>query len=731
MTGRFLALLTALLLAALPAAAQQLPRIAAVFPAGAGVGQSVEVALRGANLGAARQLLVLGPPGVSATLMAGSGPADASARPVFQARCTSCHEPRSPENRTLSPEQWARTVDRMIQQRGADIPAPDRDRIVGYLQALARAGVVTARVQVARDAAPGTREVRLVTDHGVSAGFSFEVGALPEIAAAGDVQKATLPVVVNGALTLPGQQDRIVFDARRGERLNFNLKGYRLNAQSAAYFNPALLLEDAKGQVVAKSLGRFGLDPLIAWTCPQDGTYTLVVRDLLWKGNPASVYRLVAGAVPAESVLSPLVARPGSLLEATLAGEDGVGLSLKVRVPGDLTGVTRVPTPLGDTPLLVRDLPDGGAPVPSVALAQAVTLPAAFSGRIAAPATQIDRFRVRALAASGIEVYAQRLGSALRPKVTVRDAKGAVVAERTTTGESDLVLGDAFRTPGEYVVEVSASGDGAGAYCWESTAGMRPDFALTATPDGVNLAPGHRGALLVRVTRREGVSGPIVVGVRDAPPWLQVDPGVIPPDDDKAVLVVTVADDAPPGGGTLAIEGTAQVPDEIDPKQKRPITRRARPVELYRGMNNSVLSVERLAGYVGVSADPAPFSLLVDDPEPVVLKPGEEATVRVKVLRERGFGGTVVVSLQGLPPGIAPQPFAVAVDRGMAEAVFTLKATAGARFLTTRPEKDLPPMRFVFVGTTGGLDAVAPYQASRPVPIRGPITKVDLEKPAP
>ncbi len=728
----FLKILTAgatALLVAGSVRAQSLPRIASVFPAGASVGQTVEVSMRGSNLSAGRQLLVLGAPGVKAQLLTGGTAPDASARPVFQARCTTCHEARSADNRTLAPEQWAQVVDRMINLRGADIPKVDRDKIVDWLSAVARAGVVSARITVAGDAAPGTREVRLVTERGVSAGFSFEVGTLPEVAASGDNAKVSLPVVLNGTLGRPGQQDRIPFDARKGQKINFNLKGYRLNELSWSYFNPTLSVEDSKGKVLGKSLGRKGLDPVLEWTAPADGTFTLVVRDLLWKGNPASVYRLVAGAVPVDSVLSPLVARPGTVVDAQLTGENGARMPVKVRTPRDVSGVARVPTPLGDSPVLVRDLPDGGGPVPVVELAQTVTLPAAFSGRIAEPGKQTDKFRIRALAPCGLELYAHRLGSSLRPVVTIRNTKGDVVNTREMRDDNDLVIGDAFREAGEFVVEVSAAeGSGAGAYAWEATAGKVVDFTLTATPDGVNLAPGQRGALVVRATRRENIPGPIRVEIPDAPPWLTVEPGIIPPDDDKTVLLVTVNDKAPVGGATLSIQGTTEVPDTIDPRVKVPLVRRARPIELYRGNNLNVRQVERLSSYVGVTAEVPPFALVLDNPQPVVLKAGEEVEVRVAVHRAPGFGGDILVQLMGLPPGVRAQPFQVGVGGGQREAVFKLIGDRGARYLIERPSTELPPARFVFVGTTGGADSLAPYQSSLSVPISGPRSKVDLEK---
>jgi hypothetical protein len=139
------------------ALAQQLPKIAAVYPAGAKTGSTVEVALRGANLSAAKELLVLGAPGVTAKLQKGGVAPDQSARGIVNARCSTCHEVRSPDNRVLSIDSWAQTVDRMIKLRGADIPKADRDRIVDFLQASARAGVVTAKFEIAKNAPAGTR----------------------------------------------------------------------------------------------------------------------------------------------------------------------------------------------------------------------------------------------------------------------------------------------------------------------------------------------------------------------------------------------------------------------------------------------------------------------------------------------------------------------------------------------------------------------------------------------
>jgi hypothetical protein len=703
-----LLLLMTVLTAALPAVAQQGPRITALFPAGAKAGETVEVSVRGGNLIGAKKLMVMGAGGVTAELVGGQVAVDEKVRPLFQNKCTSCHEARSPANRSMTADQWASTVDRMINARGADIPKDDRDKIVGYLQALAKAGQVTAKITVAKDAAPGLREVRLLTDKGASTAWSFEVSGLPEIAAAEpnstiqQAQKVTLPVVVNGAITQSAEKDYFAFEAKKGQRFAFNLKGFRLNEQSQSFFNPVLYLYDAKGKEVGKNLGRFGLDPDLEWTAPEDGTYNLLVRDLLWRGSPSSIYRLSMGPLSMDGILTPSAARPGASVSARLMASDGGTSSssapFTLLVPANAQGVTMISTPMGEMPMLIRDLPDGGEP--NGATGTPVALPALFKGRIAASG-QVDTFRVKlAQGNAGLELYARRLGSALKAKVTVKNAKGVVVANQEATGDDDdISIPRAFPAPGEYTVEVaSADGEGGGAqpYCWEALGGA-PDFALTAQPDAINLAPGQTQSIVVRVTRRENLKSPITLTLQNLPPGVTASSAVVPPDDEKAIIAVTAAADATIQGAVIAVEGRADGTDGA------PLMRRARPLEVYN-VNNNARTMGRSSQVVAVANTPPAFTLaLKDTGETLTMTPNQETQLTVIVNRLDGFKGEITLGIQGLPPGITAPNF-VRVQGNQSVATITLRANGEARILdpTKRPMPNLPPVRIVVAGYLGG-----------------------------
>ena len=684
---------------ALPALAQT-PTISALFPAGAKAGETVEVSVRGGNLAGAKRIVVIGPEGVTAELNLADVQVDESSKPLFQQKCQQCHEVRSPANRTLTPEQWAATVDRMINQRSAPINKEERDKIVVYLQSSARAGQVTAKIQVAPNAVPGKREIRLMTDKGASTAWPFEVSTLPEATAQepnsepAQPQKVTLPVLVNGTIAKDADRDYFAFDAKKGQHLTFNLKGFRLNEQSQTFFNPVLYLYDAGGKVLAKSHGYFDFDPVIDWTAPADGTYTLLVRDLLWNGSPASVYRLAMGELPYDTALSPPGGRPGASVSVTTMGALGGGQAVAVQLPMGADGITMVPTPAGEAPFLVRDLPDGGGPLgPNGA---AVPLPALFRGKIT-QARQADVFRVLVKnGGTGLQLYARRLRSPLQARLRILDAKNNEKRVVVADGARDIVLNDAFPAPGEYLVEVSDADNKYGpnfVYCLEALDGQ-PDFSLEASPDNISIGPGGTRALLVRATRRHRVSGPITLTIPNLPPGVTATPAVIPPDDDKAIILLSAAPGAASDLRVAAVDGALTL------EGGGGIVRRAQPMEIY-DMNNQPRLMARSSFVVAVAAEPPPFTVTLDT-STLTLSPNQEADVKVTIQRREGFKGDVSLSVPAAPPGIEVRNLRN-IPPQESEAILRIRANGGARFLSERPLKDLPPMWFAITGSGGGV----------------------------
>ena len=672
----------------------QTPRLGSLFPAGARQGQTVEVQVNGGSLVGVRQVIIHGGPGVRGELVGGTVEVDASARPIFEKQCTTCHEARSPANRTLGAEQWAATVDRMIKVRGADIKTDDRDKIVAYLQSLARAGKLSVKFFVDKDAPIGMREVRLVSGSGISTPFNFEIGDLPEMPATTPNAKpeeaptVTFPLLINGTIAQSGQRDYFRFEAKKGDRRVFNLKGYRLNPLSNQFFNPALYLYDAKGKQLAKSLGRFALDPLIDWTCPEEGTYSILVRDLLWKGNPASIYRLSMGELGYEASLSPLFARPGASFTGTmLTPLQPFPVPFSFDVPKEAAGVTIITTPMGDVSLLVRDVPAGGPPVRGLMEDSVTTaLPAIFQGEITTE-TQKDVFKVNTDTAQSLEFYATRLGSNLRPTIVIKNQKGEKIRTVTAETSDDISMNNAFPSPGNYIVEVSGSEGTKGAYCWEAT-GAQADFALMVSPDTINLPRNSRVALLVRATKRQNLKVPIALRIDGLPKGVLVDAMSIPTDDDKAVLVLNTNENALPSGSMISVEGYSGGQ-----------MRRAQPYEIYR-VNNQPRLMARRSQALAIVSSPHPFKLTA--PENITTYTNE-VKIKVAIERRPEFNGPVVLQVLGLPPGVRA-PERIPIPAGADEATVTLKVDANAPFKDPKRLETQTHPQFVIVGMGGTID---------------------------
>lgn len=672
------AAISALAAALLPlaCAAQALPRLGALYPAGGQAGTTLEVAIQGGGLNGATELLVDGP-GLTARIRPSTGRGDAADKKRFEASCAQCHELRGPAQLARTPEQWSQTVDRMIRQHSAPIEDADRTAIVRYLQAEARAAAgLSAEIAIAADAPPGARWVRVVAADGTSTALPFQVGGLPELLETepnNDLAGATalkLPAVVNGRIA-PSDSDHFRFQAAQGERLTFECVGSRLNEATQEGFFPVLTLFDSTGKELAQNHGYFGLDPLLDWTCPATGEYTVAVRDMLYRGSPASVYRLICGALPYNSVIYPPGAQLGSEPIITLLGENLASTPRRITVPEAWRyGLRLLQFGQGSFPFVVGEHPD----VLEVGSGQqsAVTLPAAISGRISNPG-EVDSFIFDiGPAQTGLwsfELYSGRVNSRLIPRVSIRDERGRVLA--ALQDQPDGLLDYTFARPGRYRLDV-ADGRGAGGpthiYRVEAAPG-KPGFSLTAAPDTPIVGPG--GSVLVQVTlgRFTGLAGPVTVEAVDLPPGVVSSTAALDPGRRTGFLVLTAAPDAKPGLFSKArVVGRAEGP-------AGPVVADAVPLEYYRIQNQA--RTRQRESFV-VSVGPAP-------PWRVRLEAGSAAlssrgSLTLKLTVERGSEKRdLSFALAGLPPGVEG-PRNIVLRGAQSEQTISLSGSTGGVF---------------------------------------------------
>lgn len=227
----------------------------------------------------------------------------------------------------------------------------------------------------------------------------IDVGDLPEIRElepndeSALSQPIELPCIVNGRISTPGDQDRYSFDAKKGERIRIRIKSHNLGFPLDA----VILVTDVNGTELVRSddSGKIP-DPDLNWKVPEDGRFTVVIEDLLGRGQSDYVYRLEVDHPTADfnaKVLADAVrVEPGKTAElkvnvSRLNGFDG---SLVVVLDGLPEGISAT----------APNVPSKGGEVTVAILADEQAEPANDSIRVLVVAANPRRPEVRVVAAN-------------------------------------------------------------------------------------------------------------------------------------------------------------------------------------------------------------------------------------------------------------------------------------------------------------------------------------------
>ncbi|HLJ57095.1 MAG TPA: hypothetical protein VKT77_18805 [Chthonomonadaceae bacterium] len=671
------------------AAVAQTPTINTFFPIGGQAGKTVEVEVRGASLDGATGLLVHGT-GLSGSVGVGGGKADDAGKQVWQAKCGTCHELRSPANRSLTTSQWSATVERMIKVRQAPISPSEADKITAYLLGQARSGRLTAQIKIADDCMPGVYELRVVTKTGISTAGLFEVGSLPEITSVSNTRQTALPIklpcVANGCFAANAERHYFRFSAKKGERLVFNLKGFRYKEESVLFFNPDLRLYDLNGAEIVENHGYYDLDPLIDWTCPADGAYTLEVRDLLGRGNPGSVYRLTMGAVPYDTAIYPPAARVGTSAALHLLGKntDTVPTSFTLPMPTQ-TGVQEICSPFGSMPIYVSAFPvvtDSAMP------AMPVKLPATFAGHIDKPG-EAAVYPISGDGPCDFELFSTRLGSPGNFALTLLDAQGRGINQTNGRMAYKLEAGKAYSLR---VQEVTGKGGPEYTYAVEARP-AHPHLEVAARPGNITIRPGIAAAVDIVVLRREGIVGDITIRAENLPAGVTALPAVIPPDRNDTQLILLASSGSRPVQGPIQIEATGAGP-------LGPTTVTATPQEIYYLQNQP--TPRQVAENVVAVRGEAEFLANFATADPVKVHPRKVTEVKIKLQRRDTFKGNISARLEGLPRGWVCYPETVGPDKTEMTLLVRPNGDDTRPFMNRDPK--LSPIRCVLLASSDGFN---------------------------
>ena len=463
--------------------------------------------------------------------------------------------------------------------------------------------LVLIKITIEPDAAPGDRELRIVTSAGMTNPMVFQVGLLPEVRELEpNNQKAfadlpnlpkekplELPVQLNGQI-MPGDVDRFHFRAQKGQKLVIETQARRLIPYLAdavpGWFQATLALYDAKGNEMAfVDDYRFNPDPVLFYKIPKDGEYELEIRDSIYRGREDFVYRITVAEQPYITQMFPLGGKAGV---KTVASIDGWNLPA-TRLPLDTQpeGERIRRTSYRDGKLLsnpiaysVDTLPECNETESNNTAndAQPIEPPIIVNGRIDKPG-DVDVFKLQGTTGDKLllEVYGRRLGSPLDSLLRLTDASGEILEWNDdyaiknehlhmdimglVTHQADSYLVAELPKDGAYYVHLSDSQHhGGGEYGYRlRIAAPQGDFALRVLPSSLSTRAGGVVPFRVQALRKDGFDDRIKVELEYAPAGFKLNGGWLPAGCDSVRMTLTVPDEGRERPAVLILKGLARI----------------------------------------------------------------------------------------------------------------------------------------------------------------------------
>jgi hypothetical protein len=302
---------------------------------------------------------------------------------------------------------------------------------------------------------------------------------------------------------------------------------------------------------------RFDPDPLLSFSIPKDGDYTIEVRDILYRGRPEFIYRMTLGAFPYVTHVFPLGGQRNTPVALEL---HGINLSTNFLVPGDSPAVRTVglsgnQPALNTLPFAVGDTPEFREAEPNDTPAQAnrVTTPVTINGRTGfvlsdgvIPAGQ-DQARLTLTAPADAQP-----GSLAAPIIVGTAAIGNGPVVRQVTGAESVMQAFSLThivPTKEFVVAVLRA----------------PPFTLLLgiPPKEIQVHQGSNVPVVVKVARREGIKGSVSLEAVAPPAGVTIKPETIPADKGEVTITLNVSKQAPLGlRQTVIINGTLKTDKE-------------------------------------------------------------------------------------------------------------------------------------------------------------------------
>ena len=520
--------------------------------------------------------------------------------------------------------------------------------------------------------APGLYPVRLVTKSGIANLHLIGVGTMPVIQEVEPNDDFDSPQAIELNRTIEGVVDREDVDHYRlklkaGQKLTVEVEGIRLarSLRNQNILDPYIAILDERRFEVASSddTALLQQDGVCTFTAPEDGEYTVLVRDSAFGGSPVSGYRLHVGSFPRPLAAYPAGGPPGSVVEATLVDVDGSLSTASFQLPSspstDWGAIVETADGISPSPngMRVNDLPVVMETEPNDDYRKApkVEVPAALCGVIEQPGDyDCFSFECKQGQQFRVQVFARNvLRSPLDAVLNVFGPDNRTLQSADDVGGStDPSLEFTAKEEGTHTIRIYdhlRGGSDIHHYRIEVTE-HQPEFALTLKElrrDEAMVAEVPAGGAVGMVVQsaRSGYNGEIHLELDGLPEGVTATTFPLPAGRNEIPVLLTAVKDAQPSAALFEILGSG------DEKNFAVSGRLQQQHKLVLGQNRRHMwsyDTERAAVAITESA---PFDIELVQPQTPIVRSGSKDLI-VRIERGEGFDGEVSIRTLYNPPGI-------------------------------------------------------------------------------
>ena len=553
---------------------------------------------------------------------------------------------------------------------------------------------VTTKIAIAPDVPLGNHMIRIRTKTGVSHARQFFVGQYPNVEEKEPNDDFNNPQIVGFNQTIEGivkseDVDYYRLSAKKGQRIAIEIDGLRLGYTN---FDPYIAILDK---------GRFELgasddtilhrqDGYVSIKAPEDGDYTIMVRESSYRGDGNSYYRLHIGSFNRPDVVYPAGGKAGSTQKVRFIEKGGDVFEEDVKIPTELDpDFMLLPksheSPPSGNPFRIVNFDNVMEVEPNdtqaTATVSSTSDPIALNGVIDKPG-DIDFFKLSLKKGVKLEVqaFAQALGSPLDSVVTLLNEKGGSLSNNDDGGgrrRLDSKFAVTIPADGNYYVRVTdhlERGGPAFVYRIELTASV-PSVKFSSPNYSVNdshlrqfiaVPKGGRYATVVNITR-SAFSGDMKFEMPKLPAGVKLLTSSLSKDLSNINLLFEAAPDAPLAGEALPI-----ILKPSDPKETI-IGHLAQEFDIVR--NGNVVYYTEVDEQLPIAVvEEVPYSLEIVKPATPLVASGV-MEMKVVAKRKPDFKAPIRVFLMWKPPGVTALGEQT-IPEGGTECTFMLDANA-------------------------------------------------------